>query len=150
MNGNEWQYVQGLVESQACTGSCVFAMKDEDSCGCRCKGQYHGIALKAIQSRSGDDLLAGQFFHSMVELDCGCRMPEHQGVVVGRVEQGTYLVHFFSWLTGEATMGGLFPLSEMRMWNLYPDAEYMKFEWEYNGLSQRYDRHKQGVCAGER
>ena len=141
MNGNEWQYVQGLVESQACTGSCVFAMKDEKSCGCRCKGEYHGIALRAIEAGSSDDILAGNFFHEISTPRCGCRVVETQGVVVGRIAEGKYLVQYFEWLLGQPSTRGVRLLDEMIGWTFFSSAGEMRFHWDHQGVSSAQQRH---------
>lgn len=141
MMQNEWAYVQSLVESKVCTGSCVFGMRDEDTCGCRCKGEYHGLALRAIEAGSSGDLLAGNFFHEKQTCHCGFVVVETQGVVIGRVEEGKYLVQYFEWLLGQPSTRGVRALDEMADWDFFSSGADMTFHWDYRGVSKAQDRH---------
>lgn len=64
--------------------------------------------------------LVGQFFHSYKGDEV-----EWQGSVLGRVEEGVYLVQLYEWLTGSPSNRHLVTIQEMKGWKFYPDTKSM-------------------------
>ncbi len=64
----------------------------------------------------------GSYFHTL--RDDGTI--EKQGVVVERVEEGYYLVEWFSWMDGSPNGRSLFYLAAMQHWRFYATGDEMR------------------------
>jgi hypothetical protein len=67
--------------------------------------------------------LVGKYFHSTNETD----KIEWQGLVIGELQPGWYLVQLFEWNSGETTVQRIVPIEKMIGWLFYPNAEAMTF-----------------------
>jgi len=140
-DNGQWAYIQDLISAGSCSPQCLFGMKPDDTCECRCKGESHGIAAKAIADGAGGDALIGKFFHSFVQHPCGHNVAEWQGIVVGKISRGRYLVQLFDWIVGAPSHHVVVSWKQIKGWQIYRDAVAMSFEYEYRGLETTIDRH---------
>jgi hypothetical protein len=89
----------------------------------------------AAVSISGPDPLVGQFFHSFHPegkyRDAPTPPVNWQGHVLARVNEQTYRVEVFSWMTGEPNGQRLVPVAEMVDWKFYPTADEMNAWYEH-------------------
>jgi len=65
--------------------------------------------------------LVGKYFHGANENN----KVEWQGVVIGEVNPGWYLVQLFDWATGKPSVQRLVPIEKMNAWLFYPDRDAM-------------------------
>lgn len=88
----------------------------------------------AVKIESAQCPLVGRCFHS---LDGPDGVIEWQGEVIGKVEQGLYLIRLFNWIDGGDSLQRLIPIDEMRHWLFYDNHESMN--WHYReGSARRY------------
>ena len=78
--------------------------------------------MKAEMSWKSEKLV-GKYFHSTNETD----KIEWQGLVIGELQPGWYLVQLFEWTSGEPSVQRLVPIEKMIGWLFYPDAEAVTF-----------------------
>jgi hypothetical protein len=86
---------------------------------------------KDKQKKSKSDCLVGRFFHAIE----GGKI-SWQGVVIGRISDGCYLVQLFEWPMGEPSVQRIVAVSEMSRWLFYSDAEEMRHSYEHGTASR--------------
>ena len=71
--------------------------------------------------------ITGCFFHTLNENE----KIQFQGMVIGQIETGFYLVQLFDWLMGEPSIRKVVRVEEMTVWLLYESSEQMNYSWEH-------------------
>ena len=84
-----------------------------------------------VRKNKNTDLF-GQYFHKIENGKI-----TWQGLVIGKLEQGFYLVQLFEWLMGEPSIQRIVTIEEMRDWFFYDSAEQMIFSYEH-GSAKRH------------
>ena len=69
------------------------------------------MKTKTKHSVKRDNVLTGLSFLSLED-----GKPQWQGFIIGKVTEDTFLVWFYSWLTGGQTDGKIIPVTEMSNW----------------------------------
>lgn len=101
----------------------------------------------SYKSPKPENLLVGRFFHSIGKDG----YIQWQGRVLDSPEPGWYLVETFCWVMGEPYVEQLVELSTMKGWLFYPDAEAMRFSYDYGaGNSKRSPESREIHNLGER
>ena len=104
---------------------------------CRdCNRGKGGRSVLANPRLSGWADLVGKFFHELDE-DGAC---ERQGVIVGKTNDGCYVLQFFDWIIGRSTWGRrLVSAEEMRgpRWIFYDDMQEFNEHYDSGGLGHR-------------
>jgi hypothetical protein len=102
--------------------------------------------LKDNEIVKDGDPLVGRFFHTFKGQKDGGELLCGQGHVIGKIQEGYYLVQYYSWVIGEATHQGIHKLDEMVEWVFYEDSDAMRFSYEY-GIASRFrlDRETSAV-----
>ena len=83
----------------------------------------------ACTKQNGTNELVGKWFHSVTSKD-GAREIHWQGQVVGKIDDGHYLVQLYEWLMGEPTEMQIVTLQDMVGWSFYHTSADMNGAYE--------------------
>jgi hypothetical protein len=81
--------------------------------------------------------LVGMYFHQLKLNEHGEMQIHWQGQIIGRPQPAYYLLQLYDWLVGAPSDCRIVEFQELRGWLFYPDAEGMRYAYEY-GSARMY------------
>lgn len=130
--------IDDLLTGGKCSAACLLAKRDIYSCDCRCKGEFHGSLIEAIDAMVEiserwapmNDMWATRYAQCH---ECSEWVPDQLGKTQGIALAGINRSIFF-WPEGALYFDPI-PVSEVMHWKFHPTEQSAHLYWDSNGAS---------------